>query len=491
MRDPGRTVIVLMLMSMQLWGALSASVDSAKVVRGDSVTLTIQADGDDVQPPGLNTICGETIISSSQASNIRSEQGAFRKSTLFSYVFAPLKDCTIGPMALTIDGKEEVTKAIDIRVIPMKITKNSPFILSMEADKRSVYVGEPFKVVVTFSQRHNSDAVDSKFLPPKLHDFWIKEEVKGRRFEEGEYSVNRLSYIIAAQKSGNFSLPPSQIKIATRSHSRDAWGQWLPALKWRTYFSNPVSIQVLPLPFGVDLVGDFTISVEADKDHLEANEAVNVKLTIQGSGNFEDIDSQKPVIENVTVYEEEGVTKAYIENGIYRGSWIQNFAFVADKNFIIPPFTLEYFDPVAQSIKSISTEPIAINVADRLARSDKSLKIQRPASAANSPEESTAQSTPAADWGIPVALGAVLGFLTGIVAMVLPWRRWIGQRQQAGSKFDPGDRRQLLMFLLPYRDDHEAARMITDLEFELYQGEASSINNKALKALLKRLRAIK
>lgn len=491
MRDPGKTVIVLMLMSMQLWGALSASIDSAKVVRGDSVTLTIQADGNDVQPPGLNTICGETIISSSQGTNIRSEQGTFRKSTLFSYVFAPLKDCTIEPMKLTIDGKEEVTKAIDIRVIPMKITKNSPFILSMEADKKSVYVGEPFKVVVTFSQRHNSNAVDSKFLPPKLHDFWIKEELKGRRFEEGNYSVNRLSFIMAAQKSGNFSLPPAQIKIATRSHSRDAWGQWLPALKWRTYFSNTVSMQVVPLPSGVDLVGNFTISAEADKDHLEANEAVNVRLTIRGSGNFEDIDSQKPTIENVTVYEEEGVTKAYIENDIYRGSWTQNFAFVADNSFIIPSFTLEYFDPVAKSIKAISTEPIAINLADRHAHSDEPLKIQRPVSAVNLPEESTIGDSFATEWGVPIAIGTVLGFITGVLAMVLPWRRWIAQRQRTESKFDPEDRRQLLMFLLPYRDDEEAARMINNLEFELYHAEASSIDKKALKALLKRLRALK
>ena len=484
MQNLGRVLISLMLMIASAWASLSVTVDNNKVVQGDSVTLTLRAVGSDVEKPKLNRICDEKIASSSHGTNIQAINGSFSKSSVFSYVFTPTKDCTIKPITMKIDGKEEVSKAIDIRVVPMKITKNSPFILEMTTDKQSVYVGEPFKVTVIFKQRKNSEAVDSKFLPPEMQNFWIKEEVKGRRFDEGAYSVSRLSFIMAAQRRGVHTVSPAQIKIATRSHSRDSWGQWLPALKWRTYFSNKLDLQVLPLPQGVDLVGDFAITAQADKRELEANEAVNVTVEISGSGNFEDIGSLKPSIHGVTAYEEEGETKTYLENGIYKGSWTQKLAFVGDGSFTIPPFTLRYFDPKSKSVKSIQTEVIPVTVKNSQIKVDEPLKIKRP-----EPEEISAadrQDVAVMPWKTPFTLGLFLGLLLGVSAILIPWRRWF-DREGETSKVNVNDHKQVLMLLMQHQDDPESAAMVEKIEASLYEGKEVIIDKKELKALVKRV----
>lgn len=491
MQSLGKTVIVLLLMNMQLSGAVMASVNSVKVVRGETMTLTLEVVGEKFQKPLFRTICGEEVTSSSQGTSIRSEKGTFTKSTVMTYDFSLMRDCVIEPVKVVVDGKEDLTEAIDIQVMAMEMTKDSPFILSMETVKQSVYVGEPFKVVVNFKQRHDSDSVDSKFLPPKSQDIWIKEELKGRRFEEGEYSVSRLSFIMAAQKSGMLEISPAQIKIATRSHSRDALGQWLPALKWRSYFSDTLDLQVLPLPPGADLVGTFTIEAKADRERLEANEAVNVTLKISGSGNFEDIDSQKPSVDGVMVYEEEGTIKGYVEDGLYSGSWTQRFAFVADGSFTIPAFSLEYFDPVLRELRTISTEPMLITIGGDQSKADAPLKIERPKAddEHDSVEKEEQRGYSQIDEMSYIAIGVIIGFIVAILTMLLPWKIWIESGKERMRRPGKDDRREALMLLLKHLDDLEAAAMVEKIEAELYEGKRTDIDKKRIKGLLKRLKS--
>jgi hypothetical protein len=47
----------------------------------------------------------------------------------------------------------------------------------------------------------------------------------------------------------------------------------------------------------------------------------------------------------------------------YRGEIREELALVADKNYIIPPITLEFFDIKTQKVKKFQTQSIAIEVA--------------------------------------------------------------------------------------------------------------------------------
>ncbi len=486
MQSPGKFLTIFLLTLTPLMAALEVFTDAKKVIMGDAVTLTVRASGSDVSKPQLRTLCGEKITSTSQGTNIQSVNGKFSKSYTFNYVFTPLKDCTIEPITLSIDGQKETSEAIDIRVVQMQVTKDSPFLLEMSSEKKSVYVGEPFKVTLLFKQKPNSDAVDSEFTGPELKNFWIKEEQQHRRFEEGEYSVTRLVYIMAAQKAGEQEIPPARMKIATRSGSRDAWGQWFQTLKWRSYFSNMLKMDVKPLPEGVGLIGDFAIEAAVDKREIEPNEAVNVTLSVRGSGNFEDIESQKPYISGVSVFEEKPVIEDSLENGEYKGVWKQKFALVSDGSFTLPSFTIRYFDPASQSVKSISTEPIPITVRGEVKAEEKPLVIER---AAEAEDETAAGSEPLkiSSEGEWLIVGGVLaGVLAGVMLALLPWKH-LRRKRESQSKIRLKDHKAVLALLMRHRDDAEAAAMTQLLEENLYAGAANAIDKKALKQLVKRL----
>lgn len=483
MKNLGRAVVIFGALAASLYGAVSASVDETRVTMGETVTYTLRASGQEVEKPVISELCGTKVLSTSEGVSMQSVNGRFTKAYTFAYTFEPLKDCRIEPVALRVDGEEVRTEAIDIRVIPMKITKDSPFILTMQAEKEKVYVGEPFKVVITLKQRRGSEAVDSKFEPPKIKNFWVKEEAQSRRFEEGEYTVTRLTYVLAAQKQGAMTIEPAQIKIATRSASKDAWGQWLPQLKWRSYFSNAVNVDAKPLPSGVSLVGNFAMEAQHGAAEIEANKAFNVTLRISGSGNFEDIGSLKPEIPGVSVFDETPEVNGFIEQGRYRGSWSQKFAFVAERNFTIPPFEVTYFDPDTQQVKTIRTEAVEVRVKNGTKPVHQALKIERPDTPLQ--EEKPALSDAAVQrWEIPFAAGAFAGFAAGVILMLLPWRRWLGRRE---GRRDLKDHKRLLMQLLPYRKDPEAAELVEILEGNLYGGEYRPVDAKRLKAVLKKL----
>lgn len=484
MKNRGKAGWILLALAANLYGGISASVDETRVTMGETVTYTLKASGAQVEKPVISELCGSKVLSTSEGVSMQSFNGRFTKAYTFAYTFEPLKDCRIDPVTLKIDGEEMRSEPIDIRVVPMQITKDSPFILGMHTEKAKVRVGEPFKAVITFKQRHGSEPVDSKFEPPKLKNFWVKEEAQSRRFEEGDYTVTRLTYILAAQKSGSMTIEPAQIKIATRSASKDAWGQWLPQLKWRSYFSNAVTVDVEPLPSGVTLVGDFAIEAQSSAAEIEANKAFNVTLRISGSGNFEDIGSLKPEIPGVSVFDEAPEVSGMIEQGNYRGSWVQKFAFVAERSFTIPPFELTYFDTKTQQVKKIRTDPIDVRVKGAPKQAPKALKIERAEPVAQEKTPQTGQAGVSMRWELPFAAGVLAGLIAGMLLALLPWGRWFAKRE---PRMDLKDHKRLLMQLLPYRKDPEVAELVEILEGNLYGGAYRSIDLKQLKRVLKKL----
>ncbi len=485
MTNLGKIIFTCIMASNMLHAKLNVFVDTDKVTIGETVRLGITAEGEKVVPPDIASICGEEITATSTSTSVQGINGVFTKKQTFEYSFVPTKSCTIEPIAVLVDGVKEMTKPVDITVSPVKVTKNSRFILQLESNKKRVYVGEPFTLTVIFKQKHGANAVDSKFTLPPMKNFWVKEESEGRKFEEGGYTVQRLSYVLAPQKSGYHTIKPARIEIAARSQRQDTWGQWFATLKWRTYFSNELEMEVLPLPDNLSIVGTFTIDAEVDTTEVNASDAVNVTVTIKGSGNFEDIQGFKPKITGVGVFEEEPTTKAYIEHGEYKGVWSQNIALVPTRDVTIAPFTLRYFDLEHNRSKTIQTRPITIHVKNSAPKeTPEPLKIQR----ASVPQTQEVQDhdAPATASGGSFTWGLGLGVFLGVLLGLLPWRIWLRRRKRAAVPMHYKNERDMLGILLNHLDDPDAAAMASKLEAKLYEGRSVSIDPKELKALYKK-----
>jgi len=485
MKNPGKLILFLLLTAFSLHAGMKASVDTAKVFLGDTVTFSLEIEGKFTDGPALTKLCGENIHASAKMTNIRGINGDFTKTRTFTYTFMPKRDCQIAPVKVKIDGKIEQTKAIHIKVVPPSAQKDPDFVLELSSDTKEVYVGEPFKVTLTFRQRHNNDAVDSKFVPFEAKHFWTKEQTDGRRFEKDGFTVTQHSFIMAAQKAGERHISAAEIKIATRKHTRDTWGMWAQGVKWRSYFSNGLGLKVKPLPAGVSLVGDFKIDVKADKTEIDANEAVNITVSVSGSGNFEDIGSLKPSIAGVSVFDEKAVTKAFIERGNYRGVWRQKMALVSQGDFTVPPITLKYFDPKSGEVKVIETQPVSVHVRNAVPqKADQKIVIER---ADDTAENASKSPTIITDWKLPLLSGLLGGLILGILLALLPWKKWWSERKDRNS-IAISDHKAVLALLLQHLDDEEAVKMVDLLEGNLFEGKNSPIDKKILKALLKRLK---
>jgi len=469
MKNLGKIAILLLLLPHVIYAGVTASVDLKSVTLGEMVTLSLNVSGEDIQRPNIQVLCDTDVISTSSQTSIQMINGDYRKNFILSYKFMPQESCTINPIDITIGNQVHKTKPISIEVKPASALKDADFILTLQSNKKSVFVGEPFEVTLLFKQKNNAEAVDSKFIAPVLKGFWIKEETKPRSYREGNYTVTEIKYTMAAQRFGTLKVEKAQMQIASRANTRDSWGSWIPQIKWRSYFSNDLSINVMRPPASVDLVGDLSISVKADKTEINANEAINVTVEVNGEGNLEDIKSFKPYIDGVSVFDEKISIKGT--------KLTQKMAFISDSDFTIPPFTLKYFNPKTKDIQSVSTKEISVKVKN--AKPKEELKIKRQDSKEVQPQAKITQSELPSFY---MLISLVSGFIIGVVLTLLkPWR--VFNREKSISLKDP---KALLIKLLPYKHNEDVKRVIDDLESSIYSENGLKVEKKVLKDILKK-----
>ena len=464
-------ILIFLLVPQIIFASVTARVNYPVVELGDMVTFSLDISGDNISRPKIQRICGSDVISTSSQTSMQVVNGDFRKSYILSYKFLPQKTCKINAIDIDIDGKIEKSNEVTVTVKAVSASKDKTFALELVTDKKSVLVGETFDVTLLFKQKANSKAVDSKFVPPELKGFWIKNESKPTRYQDGLYSVTKVVYTLAAQRVGKLKVSKAQMRIASRSSSRDFYGSFMPNIKWKTYFSNELDIEVKALPNGVNLVGEFRISMDVDKTQVNANEAVNITINVLGKGNLEDIASFKPFIDEVSVFDE--------KIAINGTSLTQKIAFVSERDFTIPSFELKYFDTTTNKIKTISTKEINIKVKN--AKIKEELEIKRDES--NTKEVAEVVNVQSSGFDtLTLVLVFIIGLIVGVLIMLIkPFKA--SKKEPKISLKDP---KLLLMKLLPYKDDEAVQNILDILENNLYSNQKLEIDKKALKEIFKK-----
>ena len=469
MKNLGKIFFILFLIPHAIYAGVVASVDSKSVSLGDMVVYSLNLSGEDITRPNIYNLCGEDVISTSSSTSIQIVNGDYQKSYVLSYKFMPKKSCKIKPIDIEIDGKKESTKEIDIVVSKTVSSKDSDFSLTLGSNKKEVYVGEPFELTLLFRQKKSAEAVDSKFIPPVLKGFWVKGESKPTRVKDGEYTITKIIYTMAPQREGILDISSAQMRIASRSNTRDSWGGFIPQIKWKSYFSNELSITAKALPSGISLVGDFSIESHMQTTEVNANEALNITIKVVGDGNLEDIKTFKPYIDGVSVFDE----KVDVQNGVLT----QKIAFVADEDFTIPSFSLKYFNPLSKEVKTVSTKEIKIKVKN--AKPKQELNIKRDETKEPAPVNKVVKKELDMMW-----IGAIFiaGLLLGMLIMLIKPSKLFSKEK----KFNIKDHKILLVKLLPYKDDEDVKKIVDTLENNIYSSDKQELDKKAIKEIVKK-----
>lgn len=377
----GKIFIFCTFFLSALFADVKLTVDTPAIYAGEMASFTITSDGDDIKFPTINSIDSYNIEGSSSSSSTTIINGNYSRKISRTYSFSPTKDVTIPSFEIEADGKTYKTEAQKISVLQPSASKDGEnFVIEVKADKQEVKVGESINLTVLFKYKLDSKIDKLQLSEPKLENFWIKKVDDVEKTSEKDYIVFKQKYLLFPQKSGEYDLSSLEADIGKivkeripndilddpllkNSFFRDSFFDSVTnRLTWQKIYSKALHISVKPLPNNLELFGDYSITSTVDKTSVDANQPVNLTISITGKGNIDDIQKYNLTVPNVISYADEPKIESTFQTDEYGGNFTQKIAFVAQSDYTIPKIELTYFNKNTNQVKTIHSESINIKV---------------------------------------------------------------------------------------------------------------------------------
>lgn len=357
-----------------------AGLSRNSITIDDNAVITITISGNDVKNPPYPTFEKSndfTLISkNSSSSSSRSISIVNGKMTNINnnqitqtITFKPNKvgNLKLPGFIFNYLGKKEQRGATPINVL--KESPDAKFIrFSLKINKRKLFINES-AVVTAIIQKQQNSPIGNISLPDVVSalkkNFWVKMITDGNKIPVSHEQINGIPYETHTIKYLIFPLLPGKIKIPSipisfgiiqnNRRSRDPFASFFNNRNQiqKTKSSIPIFINVSSLPANNNkaysgAVGNFSLAISTDKKELKAGEAINLRITIKGSGNSKTVG--KPIISNANefeIFDPEISTKEQISNNINYVSKTFKYVIIPQKEGIkkIGPVTFEYFNP--------------------------------------------------------------------------------------------------------------------------------------------------
>ncbi len=475
MRILGSLIIVFLTVFAS---SLEVYLEKNPVSVGEEARLVIKASGNDIELPDIQTLGGFDVVSKSLGESVISQNGDFVVNKVLSLTFYPDKNTTIEPISVKIDGKEYKSEPIEL-VVKKSKSQESYVEFGLKADKKEAYVGEPVILDMELKIKRGLNIINYDFIPPKFEGFWVKELKSTNKYleEHGDYLIKRVKFLLLPQKSGLLKISPAIFKYAISQSSTDLFGFSVSAPIWRSVVSNEVAIVAKPLPKDVDLVGDFNLSVKADKNVTKINEPVNITVELRGSGSLESFDGIDLDVKGATVYEDKPKMQERLIDGRLVSLYTQKFSIISDRNFTVSPVRVEYFSLKEKSLKELKSPPLEVEVVG--ASPIKPPKADEVKKIVNVTEQK--------DVGGFDIKSFVFGFLAGSLAAMVVFSILLFKKKKSFG-FSFRGKKDLLNRLLPYLSGSKEARSMAEALYEeIYEGKKSRIRKKDVEELVRKL----
>jgi len=289
------------LTGLSLAQKFTAAVSKNKVAVGEpfQIQFTLSGGGSGMKLPNLNDF--EVYQGPFQSSSTSITNNTITQSTSIAYVIGAKKEgkFVIGPASVNVNGNTIQSNAIIIEVskgASAAATGNENVMVRAVVNKSKAYIGE--EVTVTFKLYFRVDILALNVTSMPSFDGFFLQEAKSNQNQVTEtvdgvtYAVTELKRTFAIpQRTGRLGIDPLEVDCTVR---RSAFGTVSSKIR-----SNPLSIEVLPLPEAgkppgfAGAVGDYNYKVELSGDKVKANEALNLVVTISGKGNLKLVEAPK------------------------------------------------------------------------------------------------------------------------------------------------------------------------------------------------------
>ena len=349
--------ILLLLFITNLFGNIKLYLPSNTIVKNEAFIFALEAEGNDVSFPTIPLIDGQVIqeVASSTSTNIIN--GNVTKKIKKTYSFYPIKDFVLPSFETQIDGNSYKTNEEKITIQKALKTQSNLFDFNIKTDNTDLYVGENFILTLVFKYKKDVDILDLSFDKPSFDNFWYKQIDNSKKYEEGEFTVFEINFLMFALKDGSQKI--DSLGINAQVMDNNSYSVFSSTRNKKIY-SNELNFNIKSLPANVNLIGNFDISASIDKQTANVGEAISFKLNIKGKGNIDDIPDIKLPIDDATIYENKPLVKTQILNNEYSGEWEKVYSIIANKSFTIPSIKIDYFDK--NLAKTISKQTDSFNI---------------------------------------------------------------------------------------------------------------------------------
>jgi len=386
----------------------TAAVSATQVGTGEpfEVSFSLNANGERFTPPSFEGF--QVLSGPNESSSMTSINGRTSVSIAYSYDLVAVKEgeFSIGAAGIVANGRKIVTAPIRIKVVKGQAVQqrnqgqggaggqaamesstgdlSKSLFIKAVPDKTTVYQGQ--QVILTYKLYTRVGIVDSRLDKiPDLTGFW-SEEVKNQQ-QQAQWRVETINgqkfnvadvrqTILFAEHSGDLKIDPYEMSFIARvaAPSNDIMDQFFGSSYQDVRYtakSKPLVIHVKPLPengkpAGFNgAVGKFVISAQTDKTELKANETLNYKVTVSGTGNIKllnalnitlpaEFEKYDPKLTDTITTTEKGVS----------GSRIYNYLLIPRQQgeFTIDPLKFSFFNPATGKYVTIASSSFKIKV---------------------------------------------------------------------------------------------------------------------------------
>ena len=417
------------LLGAWMWGGVAAvaqdigvraRVDRDTVVEGGQVALTVEVSGTslgEVAPPDVSGITDFDIVGGPMSSNrFQWINGRTSATRSYTYLLRPRRTGSqrIPPLGLLVNGRTYRTEPIDVEVTPggsagtpgprssppaggagdrggpgrapgparpQQEPEGAPVVrVIADVDTRAAYVGQQVTLRVLLDTQTEILNLGMKDTPT-FPGFWaeeikVPENLEMRRVQRGAEAYSEYTLMKRAlfpTGSGALTVPAMTYQIQVRRRSLDPIESFFfTPTETITRRTEPIAIEVHPLPATsrpagfTGAVGNFNLTVSADRKDSQVNDAIGVKVRVAGEGNLNAVNALPlPDLSDFKQYSPKVTSSTSIVGDRLRGEKVWDYVLIplAPGAQAIPPVRFSFFDPRTGTYRSIASPPIPIQVA--------------------------------------------------------------------------------------------------------------------------------
>jgi len=369
----------------------------------DPFQLVIRIEGaelPDLSVPRLPPMTGLRVVSGpSTSQQFRWVNGRASASSTVSFTLLAEKTgaAEIPSMPFRIGSTTYRTDPIPLQIVQGQTRPRSPpgaqtgpgrsrggneadVFLEARLGSEEVWVGQsvPFAVIL----RSAAEITNFQWRQiPSFSGFWTEDTQVDPNAERTRETVDGRSYvayplerkILMPTSAGEITIDPYSAAFQVRKRTGDVLEDFFSFGRVQDVIrkTEPVRLRVKPLPesgrppnFG-GAVGSFRISVAVDRKEAQADEAVALKLTVQGEGFLKSV--SPPHLDfppDLKVFEPKATESSSTTGGkvVSRKTWEWVLVPLVPGDVRIPPPGFSFFDPIQAAYREVRADPIQIVV---------------------------------------------------------------------------------------------------------------------------------